>query len=550
MLCLSNPDVLAARIENLKAAFAGQKKMGIVTPNGVGFSPPDGAPFCYCEKCQAANQNFTYPTYYAGLPMMSEEYCGFAAEIAKTFPDKYVALAAYAIRDVPPQGVTLPPNVSVAYWPITSCVLHAGKDPGCWRRQETIKIAEGWRKLTPHVTVCAYNPSMCSDYAPYGAMLPEHMVANFAIEVPLFKKMGIKGCGDQGAPAFMATWISYYMRAKLLWNSQADVGELKREFYSTFFGPEAGPHVQAWWDACEEALGKSTCHTHEDWLVNHVYTVAFAKKIHAHLEAARQAKLTDEQRARVETFALIADNLEADAAMNEAEMNLDYARAVVASDRMMEDQRKLMKINSLFVIGQPDGKGGKGLRLDKNGKNWNGRDLGKLAAKVDGTAGTLVAPLPLEMRFARDSFNEGVLSEWYAPSFDDAKWTMKNTFYTWDQQDLPEDAAGHDYDGYGWYRATVDVPKDAVNKPLKLHLGGVINEGWAWVNGNYVGHRPWFLWWAGRDALEMEVDVTGKVKAGSNTIAIRVWNNAEIGGMLRRGFLYSPIAAAEKANQK
>jgi hypothetical protein len=28
-----------------------------------------------------------------------------------------------------------------------------------------------------------------------------------------------------------------------------------------------------------------------------------------------------------------------------------------------------------------------------------------------------------------------------------------------------------------------------VKRPLKLHLGGVINEGWLWINGEYAGSR-------------------------------------------------------------
>ena len=79
-----------------------------------------------------------------------------------------------------------------------------------------------------------------------------------------------------------------------------------------------------------------------------------------------------------------------------------------------------------------------------------------------------------------------------------------------------------------------------VHKPLQLHLGGVINEGWVWVNGRYAGHRKWKLWWVGREALEMDADVSGKLKPGRNMIAVRVWNNADIGGLIRRGFIWSP----------
>lgn len=36
-----------------------------------------------------------------------------------------------------------------------------------------------------------------------------------------------------------------------------DVDALKKDFYSKFFGSEAGPYVQMWWDACEEQLLKN-----------------------------------------------------------------------------------------------------------------------------------------------------------------------------------------------------------------------------------------------------------------------------------------------------
>ncbi|MGA2035539.1 MAG: hypothetical protein ABSG68_25095 [Thermoguttaceae bacterium] len=62
-------------------------------------------------------------------------------------------------------------------------------------------------------------------------------------------------------------------------------------------------------------------------------------------------------------------------------------------------------------------------------------------------------------RFYTDpAINEGVVAEWYLPALDDKDWGTKDTFHCWDAKDKPEDSKGHDYDGYGWYRLTVDVP--------------------------------------------------------------------------------------------
>ena len=287
MLCLSNPEVLAQCIANAQACFAGQKSYPCVSANGIGISPPDGAPYCYCENCLAASQNFTYPTYIHE-PLQSEEFFGFAAKLARAFPDKWVATAGYALREIPPQGVTLPPNIEVMYAPISSCVLHAGNDPRCWRRQETMQILADWSRLTDHITIYDYNPGLLT-----GLFVPERDVANFTANAPLYKALGIKGFVTEGRKSFMNTWLSYYIRGKLMWDADADVAALKQDFYTTFFGPGAGPQVQAWWDACEDALGKATIHPHEDFLINHIYTVEFTTKIHAYVEAARKAKMTD-----------------------------------------------------------------------------------------------------------------------------------------------------------------------------------------------------------------------------------------------------------------
>ncbi len=534
MLCLSNPDVLTASIETLKAAFSGERKMGCVTPRGVGISPPDGMPFCHCEKCLAASQNFRYPGYFPER-MMAEEYCGFAAKLARAFPDKFVALSAYSLREVPPQGVELPPNIAVNYFPISTCVLHAGDDHACWRRRETMRIASGWRRLTPHVVMQHYAPGLLSVYgAGQQALIPECDVPLIAAEAPILRKMGLKGITGaawvQGGTAFMQTWLGYYARAKLCWDVTTDVAAIKQDFYTTFFGPEAGPHVQAWWDACEEALGQSTCHAHEDWVaVKHIYTVPFVRALRPHVDAARQARTTPAQKGRVEAIVLIADHLEAYAAMNAAEMNLDYPKAIAESERMAGNVRKLVAIYPFFgAVKLPEAQT---------------RALQKVAAKAGGTNGVMVAHLPLDMKFARDRFNEGVLAEWYLPEFNDTAWDMKNTFLTWDQQDPPEDEKGHDYDGYGWYRAVLDIPKNVAGKPLRLYLGGVCNEGWVWINGRYAGHIPHRLWW--NYPATADLDVTRLVQPGQpNTVAIRVWNDAEIGGLYRRGFVYSPLGAA------
>jgi len=526
MLCLSNDEMVTEYIKNVKEAFAGQRSAATVTEIGIGISPPDGVPYCYCENCKAASQNFNFPRY-AHRTMQSEEVFTFGVKLAEAIPDKWVSVAAYALRDLPPQGIKLRPNMSVMHAPISCCVLHPNNDPTCWRRQEFVKTLKHWCRLNQHVWIYDYTQGfLVSQFE------PERDVANIANNAPIYKQAGIKGFARQGSNAMMATWIGYYISARLMWDVHADVEAIKRDFYTTFFGPQAGPHIQAWWDACEAKLLEGKVHVHESWLVNHLYTAEFTRAICQHVDAARRAKMTENQRKRFTIFELIVENFEASTEMDEAVSNLDYGKAAACATRMLAARTKLNEI-SVFLIG-------KMAQSNKWGMFTLGRKLKyeELAAKTNGKMGEKVAALPLEARFRRDPFNVGITSEWYQPDLDDRDWGTKNTFYTWDAQDEPEDAVGHDYDGHGWYRTTIQIPRRYKDKPVRFYCGGAINEAWVWINGEYAGHKPHAIWWMGQN--EFELDVTQLVRPGKNTIAIRVWNDTEIGGLLNRGFFWSP----------
>lgn len=530
MLSLHNPKVFDLAVDNLEKALAGKSQgaiQRIISKNGFGISPPDGASFDYDPVAVSQNQNFFYPNYVEH-PMTSEEYFGFAAKLARRFPNFWVSTMAYSGRELPPQGVAIPENLAVLYAPIATCVLHPLGDPTCWRKTETLLIMQQWCKACHHVYLYDYNPGLL-----LGSFVPEADAATFPINAREYQKMGLKGFQTEGRKAFMITWLSYYVRSRFMWDANADIEAIKNDFYTKFFGPEAGPLVRKWWDRCEEQLTRSAMHVHEDWLLDHVYSPEFVAGIRPLVEQAARCRMDEAQRKRFEAFRLIANHLEAFAARNAAEENLDYAKALEEGKKMEAAVKQLHETYSFFI----------GLKEHPDFNNGWMKRYEKFVARTDGREGTLVAKLPLEAAFRIDRFNEGIIHQWYQPGFLAKGWDVLNTFQTWEAQRPAEDAAGHDYDGYGWYRFEIDVAKEDTQKPLRLFLGGVINEAWVWVNGEYAGHRPWKSWWAGREPLEMECDITGKLKPGKNLITIRVLNSADVGGWIRRGFVWSPKEA-------
>ncbi len=538
MLCLTNTNMIEHLIERLRRGFTGEETVGGLSEiwpgsDGVGFSPPDGTPYCYCPDCTKASHNFNYPRHEnrPDRPMMSEQFFTFVKRLAEAFPNKWVATGAYSLREIPPQGVNLPNNVSIWHAPITCDVLHPN-DSGLWRRRQFVSILKQWREQTPHVFIYDYNPGFLT-----GMFVPERDAENMAVNARIYRDMGIKGMRREGRKAFMQTWISYYVTAKLLWNADTDVEAIKQDFYPTFFGPAAGRHVRAWWDACAERLVQSPMSAHEDWLVSHLYDTAFTDGIHGHVAQALAAEATPVQRERVKAFALIAENLESFAAMHAALRLLDWPAAAEAAGRMEAIKHELNAIYSFFM--EPE-RPGRVRAFFAEGYKERAKAM---AGLTDGTTGDLVAALPLHMRFRRDPFNQGVIERWYGGAVETSAWEPRDTYYLLEQQEEPLNDEGYYYTGYVWYRGEIEVPAAFEGRDMNLLLGGLINEGWVWINGEYVGHRGWARWWS-HSAHPAEFAIGDKLRPGQrNTIAIRVLNDSdEVGGLYRRGFIYAPVA--------
>ena len=47
------------------------------------------------------------------------------------------------------------------------------------------------------------------------------------------------------------------------------------------------------------------------------------------------------------------------------------------------------------------------------------------------------------------------------------------------------------------------------------------------------------MWWLNDYAYQWDVDLSGKLKPGKNSIALRINNPHHMGGMFRRPFLYT-----------
>lgn len=74
--------------------------------------------------------------------------------------------------------------------------------------------------------------------------------------------------------------------------------------------------------------------------------------------------------------------------------------------------------------------------------------------------------------------------------------------------------------GVGWYRKTIEIPSTWNEKRIYIEFDGVYMNSEVWINGHYLGKRPYGY-------IRFRYDLSSFLKEGKNTLAIRVDNSLE-----------------------
>ncbi len=117
------------------------------------------------------------------------------------------------------------------------------------------------------------------------------------------------------------------------------------------------------------------------------------------------------------------------------------------------------------------------------------------------------------------------------PSFsreniDDSSWTTLNVPHDWSFEkgvrnggDQGQGGGYHD-GGIGWYRKQFNIKKETLSKITNISFDGVYMNSEVWINGNYLGKRPYGY-------ISFRYNISKYLKEGKNTIAVRVDNSLE-----------------------
>jgi hypothetical protein len=490
--------------------------------------------------------------------------------VAKILQTKYpnstakIGFLAYANMTIPPvRDMKAEPSLWCELAPIDIDPIHGMDHPDSPPRQEYRDMMYAWAKVMDgRLSIYDYDQGMLvwRDFPN-----PSHMA--FRQDVKHYAKAGILGVNTESRNAIGTVFLNLYFRGRLMWNPDYDVDASLKAFYPKFYGPAAAP-METYWSTIYDAWENTIVTEHEHFVAPAIYTPAVMDKLGKALVEAEKAMaplVNKAQRSRNEELyvqrmkftRMSFDIMHGYMSMVSAGAgDLDYAKAAAFGDKALAVREQMTDMSGIFTTYR-----GYGAENGGSPAWWPGevKQYKKLATLTDGPAGKLITKLPLVWSFHRDDDNTGLAKGYHTKAPDLTYWNANAGNLTLDnRKDYPSDqweqirtdlyaqAQGvrypdrQSYTGHLWYSTTVNLTAAQVAGKTHVMFPGAFNESWLYVNGQEVAHRELnVMWWYNDYAFEWDVDLTGKLKAGENTIVVRFNNPHHFGGMFRRPFLYA-----------
>jgi len=562
---------VAAKLENLYAKGSGSISLAIEDGAYQNDSPVDkelqaGIKDKYFFDATEMRDSYTDP--------MMVFYNNVAKLLREKYPDSNTKLGgmAYVNVTIPPQR-EFKPEKSLVMWlaPIDIDPNHSMDDPKSPPRQEYRDMVYRWSEIMDgRVVIYDYDQG----YLVWRDIPnPSHYVIKD--DIKHYQKAGILGIGTESRNAIATVFTNLYFRGQLMWNPDANVDKMLAEFYQNFYGPAAKPMAD-YWNAIYKAWEDSIVTEHEYFAAPAIYTPQLVAQLKKHLAEAQaivkplesKANPTRAEKQYIERMKFT--QLSFDVIDNHSQMvtaaatQADYKAAAEAGKRAVAGVEALTRMNPTFTTGYKINAKTDAFTHQNTGSSWWAGEIRQyedLALFLDGTKGTLITKTPLEWAFRRDRNDTGLASGWAYRPVDLSYWNANKDKYSietlkdypsteWEmlRTDLYAQAQGirfpdqQSFTGHMWYRTEVDLTPAQANDKINIKFPGAFNSGWLYVNGDMVNYRfQNAMWWRNNYKMEWDVDLTGKVKPGKNTITLRLYNPHHFGGIFRRPFLYKPV---------
>ena len=112
------------------------------------------------------------------------------------------------------------------------------------------------------------------------------------------------------------------------------------------------------------------------------------------------------------------------------------------------------------------------------------------------------------------------------PAFADASWRTLDLPHDWSiegpfsQSEPSGGAGGNAPTGIGWYRKRFSLPASYQDRKVVIEFDGVYQNSEVWVNGHYLGKRPFGY-------ISFAYDITPHLRNGENVVAVKVDNSRQ-----------------------
>lgn len=475
-ICLTNPAVaaIAARTAavTLRAIPESQR------PNRylVDVSAEDWLGDCECEQCKALEAE---TGTYSGVALT---FVNRIAELlADEFPWATVTTLAYRQSKTPPtRDIAAHPQVAVRFctdfgasfnWP-----YHSFYDDHMAELAEQRGWFERWQQLSPRMHLWIYPHQYRNHLAPMPSIRAvadnlRYFAERNAESVYVQQSIGV----DQGREI-----MRYWLFAKLMWNPALDIEDLIRDFVWGYYG-EAAPAVFAYEQfLLDHHLRHTDFARKRNWIYpihdEPMYRNGFLPEAREILGRAVTMAEDDASRRRVEL--LLAGVVFVDSAQLYIQMR--DSQTPPDAERYADVRREFAQLaerTGIRRVGFFDG-----VRTIDTVPEW----LDELAAERTRRFDQRFLPAEAwgEWRFRKDPDNQGLDAGWQRlPPGDNEGWQAVAV-----PAFLAQSEVGP-YLGFGWYRTTFELTEEQARNPVELQFGGVDEQGWLYVNGEYVGEH-------------------------------------------------------------
>ena len=526
-LCVSNPEVLKMAIdaaqehlrENPGAEF-------------YGMGPNDGSGFCECEKCQALDSGEITP--FTHRRSVTDRYFWFFNQVLKglegEFPKARIGTLVYSDTMMPPVKVKPDPRIVGCVALIHLCRIHSPRNPVCPESHTYRWICRQWHEAGVRVDNSGYWFNLADPGLPF------MMIHRIRDEIPLAHDFNHLGFARACATQWANEGPSLYLAAKLMWNREADVDALLKEFFAKFYGPAAEP-MERYTMLINDALRDADHHTGGSWDLLHIYDDPVRKAARKALRKARRRAGSGLHGTRVRVASEGWDYFVAFAEVLERRRRHDYAGSKAALERARGLVGRLSTAYEIPMLRTQ----AKSVSAARFLERFCAQATDEASTRVTG-GNALVAGLNETWDFLQDPQALGETMGLHREEVKGGNWRKVSTSSSWGNQGLRY------YFGEAWYRQEVEVPRKHAGKKIMLWFASVDDAAKVWVNGRLLGISPGAVFDIdahGGSTRPFEFDATEALHPGArNVVTVRVRRNKVnelgTGGIMGPVMFYTP----------